>query len=402
MKHNDAWPLRFGSFMAPFHAPKQAPARSIEQDLELVVRLDELGFDEVWIGEHHSGGWEPVPFPEMFLAVAAERTKSIRLATGVMSLSYHHPFMAAERMVFLDNLTRGRVIFGVGPGALSSDAGMFGISMDETRPRMDEALGVIMRLLRGEVVTHVCDWFELHDAVLQLPSVQRPHLPVSVASTLSPAGAYSAGRNGVGLLSLGSYMPSARLQLANHWDIAEKTAAEAGTTVDRRQWTLVTPMHVAETREEALAQVEAGGDAWLRGYYEETSGYPAMFPDESGQSSYRLMAEGRAAFVGTPDDVAGGIAWLWELTGGFGSMLILENSAASVEDRLRSYELFANEVAPRFTGTTAPLISAQKRSVARREEGYAMKVHAQDKAHKDILGDTAADEGDGEKGISLL
>ena len=399
MAHEGGHRMRFGSFMAPFHPPTRAPGASLREDLELVVRLDELGFDEVWIGEHHSGGWEPVPFPEMFLVAAAERTRSIRLATGVMSLSYHHPFMAAERMVFLDQLTGGRAIFGVGPGALSSDAGMFGISMDDTRPRMDEALGVIMALLRGETVTHESSWFTVRDAVLQLPSVQQPHVPVSVASTLSPAGAYSAGRHGAGLLSLGSYMPSARLQLANHWEIAEKTAAENDTTVDRAQWTLVTPMHVAETREAAMAQCEAGGDAWLRGYYEETSGYPAMFPDESGRSSYRGMAEARAAFVGTPDDIVEGIEWLQELTGGFGAMLVLENGAASVEDRLRSYELFAAEVIPRLTGATAPLVAAQAKSKARRDEGYAMKVHAQEKAHSDILG--GADDG-GEKGISLL
>ncbi|MEO8698085.1 MAG: LLM class flavin-dependent oxidoreductase [Acidimicrobiales bacterium] len=387
MMNQVGWPLRFGSFLPPFHAPRQDPLRSYVEDLDLIVRLDEMGYDEVWVGEHHSGGWEPVPFPEMFLAVAAERTKSIRLGTGVVSLSYHHPFMAAERMVFLDLLTRGRVMFGVGPGALSTDAEMLGISMDSTRGRMDEALGVIMKLLAAEEpVTHVADWFELHEAVIQLPSYQKPHLPVSVASTISPAGAYSAGRHGGGLLSLGSYMPSARLQLANHWEIAEKTAAENGKIVDRRQWTLVTPMHIASTRDKAMAEAEAGGDAWLRGYYNDTSGYPPMFPDDSGKSSYRRMGEERAAFVGTPDDVAEGIAWLWELTGGFGSMLILENCAASPRDRMHSYELFAREVIPRFTGSTMTLNEAQHRSQARSEAGYAKKVNAQTKAHTDYFG----------------
>jgi len=371
------------------------------EDLDLIVRLEALGFDEAWIGEHHSGGWEPVPFPEMFLAVAAERTKSIRLGTGVMSLAYHHPFMAAERMVFLDLLTKGRVIFGVGPGALASDAEMWGIAMDSTRGRMDEALGVIMALLRAEEpVNHVADWFELHDAMLQLPSYQKPHLPVTVASTVSPAGANSAGRHGVGLLSLGSYMPAARLQLANHWDIVQKVAAENGKVVDRGQWTLVTPVHVARTHERALAEVEAGGDRWLRDYYGGTSGYPAMFPDETGQASYRNMAAERAAFVGTPDEVAANIEWLQELTGGFGSLLILENAIASPEDRLRSYELFASEVIPRFTGAAAPLVAAQQRAAARRNEGYAQKVEAQSKAHDAYFGTQGSP--DQPRDISLL
>jgi limonene 1,2-monooxygenase len=378
-----AWPLRFGSFLAPFHPPNHNPVTSYDEDLALIVRLDELGFDEAWIGEHHSGGWEPIPFPEMFIAVAAERTKHIRLGTGVMSLAYHHPFMSAERMTFLDLLTKGRVMFGCGPGALSSDAEMWGIKMDSTRARMDEALGVVMALLRGEEpVTHVSDWFELHDAMIQLPPFQKPHLPVSVASTISPSGATAAGRHGVGLLSLGSYMPAARLQLANHWEILQKVAAENGNTVDRTQWTLVTPMHVAATREQAYAEVEAGGNRWLRDYYGATSGYPAMFPDESGLASYRNMANERAAFVGTPDEVAESIEWLIELTGGFGSMLMLENGVASPEHRLRSYELFAREVAPRFTGATAPLLKAQQWAASRRVDGYAKKVDAQTKAHE--------------------
>jgi limonene 1,2-monooxygenase len=384
-----AWPLRFGAFLAPFHPPHHNPASSYEEDLALIARLDELGFDEAWIGEHHSGGWEPIPFPEMFIAVAAERTKHIRLGTGVMSLAYHHPFMAAERMTFLDLLTKGRVMFGCGPGALSTDCEMWGIPMDSTRGRMAEALGVIMSLLRGEEpVTHVSDWFELHDAMLQLPSFQKPHLPVSVASTISPSGATAAGRYGVGLLSLGSYMPSARLQLTNHWEIVQKVAAENGNTVDRTQWTLVTPMHVAATHEQAHAEVDAGGNAWLRDYYGATSGYPAMFPDESGLANYHNMAHERAAFVGTPDEVAEHIDWLIELTGGFGSMLILENGSASPEDRIRSYELFAREVAPRFTGASAPLLAAQRSAASRRDDGYAKKVDAQAKAHETYFATT--------------
>ena len=79
-----AWPLRFGTFLAPFHAPHHHPLSSYDEDLVLIQRLDELGFDEAWIGEHHSGGWEPIPFPEMFIAVAAERTKA---APGAVQLS---------------------------------------------------------------------------------------------------------------------------------------------------------------------------------------------------------------------------------------------------------------------------------------------------------------------------
>src|SRR5437588_4698032 len=162
------WPMRFGIFMAPFHPVGQNPTLGLERDLELIEHLDALGFDEAWIGEHHSAGYEIIASPEVFIASAAARTKHIRLGTGVSSLAYHHPLLLADRMVLLDHLTRGRVMFGVGPGALPSDAFMMGIPVDRQRERMEEALEVILRLLAGETVDHESDWFSLRDARLQL------------------------------------------------------------------------------------------------------------------------------------------------------------------------------------------------------------------------------------------
>src|SRR4051794_36665818 len=105
--------MKFGIFMAPFHRTGQNPTLAIERDLELIVRLDELGYDEAWVGEHHSAGWEIIAAPEIFIATAAERTRHIKLGTGVISLPYHHPLWVADRMVLLDHLTRGRVMFGI-------------------------------------------------------------------------------------------------------------------------------------------------------------------------------------------------------------------------------------------------------------------------------------------------
>src|SRR5207253_3742962 len=139
--------LKFGIFMAPFHPLGEDPTLALERDLELLQWLDYLGFDEAWIGEHHSAGWEIIASPEVFIATAAERTKHLKLGTGVISLPYHHPLMVANRMILLDHLTKGRVMLGVGPGALATDAYMLGIDPLTQRPRMDEALGILMRLL---------------------------------------------------------------------------------------------------------------------------------------------------------------------------------------------------------------------------------------------------------------
>ena len=128
--------LRFGIFMAPFHPVAENPTLSLQRDLELIEWLDHLGYDEAWIGEHHSAGFEIISSPEVFIAAAAERTRNIKLGTGVVSLPYHHPLMTADHIQMLDHLTRGRIMFGVGPGALPSDAFMMGIDPLKQRDRM--------------------------------------------------------------------------------------------------------------------------------------------------------------------------------------------------------------------------------------------------------------------------
>src|ERR671910_1518824 len=160
--------MDFGVFMAPYHPVGESPLMTFRRDLELIEWCDRLGFDEAWVGEHHSAAWENIADPAVFLAAAGQRTHRIRLGSGVVSLPYHQPMMVADRFVQLDYLTNGRAMLGVGPGALISDAVMMGIDPVTQRPRMDEALGVIVRLLAGEVVTHAADWFELHEVRLQM------------------------------------------------------------------------------------------------------------------------------------------------------------------------------------------------------------------------------------------
>ena len=159
--------LKFGAFLAPHHPIGEHPMLQFRRDLAFVEQLDELGYDEFWCGEHHSSGWETIASPEMFLAAAGERTKRIKLGTGVVSLPYHHPFNVAQRMVQLDHMTGGRAIFGSGPGALASDAHTLGIDPMTQRDRQDEAVGIIRRLFAGERVTAKSDWFTMNDAALQ-------------------------------------------------------------------------------------------------------------------------------------------------------------------------------------------------------------------------------------------
>src|SRR6202041_2607291 len=212
--------LKFGIFLAPFHPVGQNPTLALERDLQLIEHLDRLGFDEAWFGEHHSAGYEIIASPEVFIAAAAQRTTHIRLGTGVSSLPYHHPFMLADRMVLLDHLTRGRVMFGVGPGALPSDAFMMGIDPAKQRDMMEESLEAILLLLEGgEPVTMETDWFKLVGARLQMRPYQRPYPEVAVAAQISPAGPRAAGRFGTGLLSIGVTSAAGGVDiLGSHWE----------------------------------------------------------------------------------------------------------------------------------------------------------------------------------------
>ncbi len=373
--------LRFGAFMAPYHAVGEGPTLALERDLELIVRLDALGFDEVWVGEHHSTGWETIASPEIFLAVAAERTRRIRLGTGAISLPYHHPLMVADRIVLLDHLTRGRVMLGVGPGGHITDALMLGIQPTRLRPMMDEALGVIVRLLTDTApLTVESDWFRLHEAVLQLRPYQRPHPPLAVTSLESPAGMALAGRHGAGVLSLAvTTTPDGPVDLPAQWAVTEEAAAAAGTGAHRADWRLCVPIHLAETRQRALDEAREGSARFLLDYVQGTTGRPAPVPGPPERIVDQMVERG-SWVVGTPDDCRAAIERLQEWTGGFGAMLVWAHEWAPREATLRSYELLAREVMPRFQGALAGIEASNALARGRSDELHRLRTHAADRA----------------------
>lgn len=361
--------MRFGIFLAPFHPVGQNPTLALERDLDLIVHLDRLGFDEAWFGEHHSAGYEIIASPEVFIATAAERTRHLRLGTGVSSLPYHHPLILADRMVLLDHLTRGRVMFGAGPGALPSDASMMGIDVARQRDMMEEALEAILMLLRGdEPVTYETDWFRLVDARLQLRPFQRPHFEVAVAAQVSPAGPRAAGRFGCSLLSLGATSLGGFDALGYHWGIMEERSAEYGTAVSRDGWRLVGPMHLAETRERAAEEVAFGLPPWVD-YFRRVAALP-LAPEgvDDAEGLVEVMNGTGLAVIGTPDDAIAQIRRLLDKSGGFGTYLLMGHDWADTAATLRSYELFARYVMPEFQHTSATLTASRDWAAANRGE----------------------------------
>jgi limonene 1,2-monooxygenase len=337
--------LRSGIFLAPFHALNENPILALERDMELLQHLDALNYSEAWIGEHHSGGFEIIASPELFIAAAAERTRHIRLGTGVVSLPYHNPFIVADRMVQLDYQTRGRAMLGVGPGSLVHDAKKIGIDPADQRRMMNEALDVVVSLLNGETVTEKSDWFDLHDAKLQLPPYTRPRMEMAVAAARSPAGALAAGRHGIGMLSIGGTSDDALTHHRNNWGLYEETARANGHVPDRKNWRLVTLMHIAETREKARDNVRHGLDKFCD-YFRDVATFPIVPGDITDR--YQYMIDSGSACIGTPDDAIAFIERLLKGSGGFGVIMELAQNWADWAETKRHYELMARYVHPHF------------------------------------------------------
>jgi len=345
--------MTFGIFLGPFHRVGENPTLAFHRDMELIEWLDELGYDEAWIGEHHSAGWEIISSPELFIAAAAERTKHIKLGTGVVSLPYHHPFMVANRMVQLDHMTRGRIMFGVGPGALPTDAYMMGIDPTTQRRKMEESLAIILRLFtEDEPITYKGEWFELNEALLQIKPYQRPYMPIAVASIQSPSGVVLAGKYGASVLTITVPRdPSAgRADYSKLWDIAEETAKENSKVVRREEWRLTVPVHVAETTQQARDDVRVGACQFLREYSEGTNGRDPVF-NGADEDLVDWMADHGYWIVGSPDDCIEGINQLARESGGFGGFLVQTVDWAPRETMLKSYELIARYVMPQFQGS---------------------------------------------------
>src|SRR5438477_7404016 len=360
--------LGFGAFLAPHHPIGENPMLQFRRDIAFVKHLDELGYDEFWCGEHHSSGWEMIASPEMFLAAAAEHTKRIKLATGVISLPYHHPFNVAQRMVQLDWMSGGRAIFGSGPGALPSDAYTLDIDPMVQRDQQDEAIGLIRRLMRGERVTAKSDWFKLQDAQLQLLPLQE-EMPFAVASQISPSGMTLAGKHGIGVISIGSLAEEGLNALPTQWGFAEQAAKKHGTTVNRKDWRVLLSWHIAETREKAIDEARHGllrhHNEYVVGTLQRPGATPFKDPDEAIEKT--AFGPGAAATIGTPDDLVARIKQVVEISGGFGTIVGFVHDWANPENTMRSWDMVARYVVPEINGYLAGLRTSREFVAENRE-----------------------------------
>ena len=339
--------LRHGLFLAPLHPVDENPNVLIHRDLELMEWVDRLGYDEAWIGEHHSAGFETIASPELFIAAAVERTQRLRFGTGVISLPYHNPLTVANRVIQLDHQSRGRVMFGFGPGLLVSDALMFGIDPKTQRDRMAESLDVILRLLAGEEVTEKTEWYNLVKARVHLLPYSNPRPEIAVASAATPSGGRLAGKYDLSMLCVAATDAAGGFNVLDvNWNIACDTAAQFGREMDRSVLRLMGPMHIAETREQARANVKFGLQKYLD--YARTL-TPGRFGSFEGRDPVDVMLENGHIVIGTPDDAIQVLEKLQSKQGQFGAFLHQCHDWADWEGTKKSYELYMRFVVPHFS-----------------------------------------------------
>ena len=298
-----------------------------------------------------------------FIAYCAPLTRHVKLGTGVLSLPYHNPLWVANRTLFLDMLLRGRFMLGLGPGALPGDAGMIGIEIEEQRSALEEDVDVLMHLLRSdEPLTVETPRYRLRNARSQYAPYS--DFDIAIAAIASPTGPRIAGKHGVGLLSIGATAAAGFDLLGHHWDVMEARAAEFGAVADRKKWRLVGPMHIAETKEQAIEDVKYGLNAWCH-YTQNILAVPHFrAAGESFEERVAWVNETGLGVIGTPDDAADQIDRLMKQSnGGFGSYLLMHHEWARPDAVKRSYELIAQHVRPKFTGTARRLELAEQTAI---------------------------------------
>jgi limonene 1,2-monooxygenase len=290
--------------------------------------------------------------------------------------------MVADRMVQLDYQTRGRAMFGFGPGLLPSDAMMLGINPDQQRDRLAEGLDIIMRLVNGEVVTAKSEWFELREARLQLKPYTRPRPHMAVASAITPSGGKLAGKYGFGMLCVAASNPAGYDVLDTNWRIANEIAAQRGARMDPHDLRLMAPIHVAETREQAVANVQKGFEKFLHYSYSLRAEGPIAIglPASISMDNVEELNRTGKASIGTPDDAVAMLERFWQKTGGFGCMLMLAHDWADFEATKKSYEMFMRYVLPKFAGrneareASLAWIRGHREQFSGAAKGAAMKV----------------------------
>jgi alkanesulfonate monooxygenase SsuD/methylene tetrahydromethanopterin reductase-like flavin-dependent oxidoreductase (luciferase family) len=356
--------MRLGYFMMPLHPLGSDPAETLETDLAQVERLDRLGYEEAWVGEHFTAEWENIPAPDIFIAAALQRTERIVFGTGVSCMPNHSPMILAHRIAQLDNMARGRFIWGVGTGSFVGDMEMVGIDPRSGLQRhlTQDAVDLVLKIWEGPEP----GLYEQHNWRFIVPRpdpsigkhvylrpYQRPHPPIAVAGVSEGSETLTlAGRRGWIPMSI-NLVPTRVLQ--SHREMIDAGARAAGRTADRATWRIARDVHVAETTEQARREALAGAVGRdFSEYFLRTArkhNRLPMYKQDPAMADDDVTLEyliDNVWIVGDPDECARKIRTLYEEVGGFGYLLALAHDWPDPAVWDRSMKMLANEVMPRL------------------------------------------------------
>lgn len=353
--------MQLGLFMMPLHPSYRPIADCYDRDIDQLVLADKLGFAEAWLGEHFTEKWENAPAPDLLIAKSLALTENIRFGTGVTLLGMHEPVYVAHRVAMLDHLARGRFQWGIGLGGIPTDMKVMGLDPSTARDRAAEALEVILGLWQAEKGYEFHGKFFDIDAPeldpvtergLHMKPLQRPHPPIAVAASTPKSGSLKlAGARGWSPMS--SSLLSATY-LPGHWDLVADGAAGAGKTADRSQWRVArdifvgpTPAIARERARETLGRAYEKHQYWSRvGTIQiQTTKLDPSMADEAVNVDYMME---NVWIIGDPEECADKIRALYEVTGGFGTLLSITADSDDPSWDHESLRLLAEEVGPRI------------------------------------------------------
>jgi alkanesulfonate monooxygenase SsuD/methylene tetrahydromethanopterin reductase-like flavin-dependent oxidoreductase (luciferase family) len=360
MSAASARPFRLGMFVMPIHDPAKPLAQCFDEDLELAVRCEELGFDEFWVGEHHTSTLENIVMPEIFIAKAFGLTQTMRLGPAPVCLQYHHPVHVASRLAFLDHLSHGRLNICFGPGAIPTDMEVYGIDPAESAARIGESVDMILRIWTSDPPYQIPGRFwsvnlgkhidpEMGLGALHKP-LQKPHPPIAVPSiSRRSAGIDKAAARGFSLFS--HHMIPVQV-LTEQWATYRNAAAASGRRTSPANWRVTRNVYVADTTEEArrLARTNSLGRC-IQYILELTRRGPgwAMWKRDASQTDAECNLDyflDEVLIVGDPPEVCRQLRELRERIGQFGTLVLVAHDWDDRTRWLRSLELFAQEVVP--------------------------------------------------------
>jgi len=216
--------MKLGIYLNAQHPQDDDPARRFAEMVEQVRLIKSLGFDSIWSGEHHvTDGFHYFPLMSMLMRLSAE-AEGLTIGTNIVLLPLHNPIETAEIGAFLDVITGGRFMLGVGLGYRTEEFAMYGVSMKERVSRLTESIGIIKRLWTEDRVTHKGRHWQFENMTIRPRPIQRPAPPIIIASQVE-AGIERAARIGDGW----AVVPVPRVdQIAKECELFRKTRAAAG------------------------------------------------------------------------------------------------------------------------------------------------------------------------------